>query len=119
MKRAVSFLLENPEIGLSLAVAKARDFLLTMVPWDRKVITLLAVVGGTIAFTRLESAFLALMTAGLCLPYLLSIWSNQYYREPIEPLLFLLAVYVPIRIATIGRTVMAEDAKAVPRDLGS
>jgi hypothetical protein len=102
MKRALAFLVENPEIGLRLAVEKARDFLVTMVSWDRRLITLLAVIGGIIALARLESAFLALMTAGLCLPYFLSNWTLSYYRQPIEPLFFLLATSVLLRIAQVG-----------------
>jgi hypothetical protein len=119
MKRALAFLFENPVICVRLSVAKAQDFLLTAVSWDRRVITLLAVIGGIIALAQLKSAFLALMTAGLCLPYLLSIWSCSYYRQPIEPLFFLFAVYLPLRIATIGTTLAAFAARVVPRDLDS
>jgi hypothetical protein len=97
--RALEFLIKNPAIALRLMVAKARDFLFSSVGWDRRVITLLAGIGGFIAFARIESAFLALMTAGLCMPYVLSIGTLPYYRWPIEPLFFLLAMSVPLRIA--------------------
>jgi len=80
LNRALAFLFENPAISARLMVSKALDFFLFSVPWDRKVITLLAFVGGLLALARLESAFLALMTAGLCLPHLLSAWNLFYYR---------------------------------------
>jgi hypothetical protein len=100
LKRALAFMFENPAICVRLTVSKALNFLLG-VSWSRRLITLLAMVGGFVALARLESAFLALMTAGLCLPYFLSMWNMPYYRWPIEPLFFLLATLVPLRIAHV------------------
>lgn len=102
LKKTLKFIFSEPR---TFAILTYHRIILFFFGWKlvRGLVALLALAVAVIMLRSYKARVLTLLVLSFAVPYSLVLWGFYRYRYPIEPILLLLASYVPILIIYIFR----------------